>query len=136
MRKLALWLMAVAGMATAATTPDDPVAFGQQLFLGEVALSARLRTNPRDLPASAVRCANCHAATSGAQPFGPPLTRDTLQGLMARRGGPPTVYTRDTFCKVLADGVDAANVVLSSAMPQYRLSDEECNALWAFLLTR
>lgn len=137
MRKWALWgLMAVAGVAAAGTDRSDSAALGRQLFFGEVPLSARLRTNPQALPPSAVRCANCHASSRDAQPFGPPLTRESLLGLMSRRGGPPTAYTRDTFCSVLANGVDVAHVVLASAMPQYRLSDAECSALWAFLLTR
>ncbi|WP_455281740.1 hypothetical protein [Cupriavidus necator] len=36
---------------------------------------------------------------------------------------------------VPAPGGSGAGVVLSRAMPQYTLSDDECTALWTYLLT-
>ncbi|AZG16080.1 MULTISPECIES: c-type cytochrome [Cupriavidus] len=128
--------LAVPALAQAPT--PNLVELGRSLFYGSVtpATPARLRWEERPVPAAAARCANCHVATQGAQPFGPPLTADALLTLAPRRGGPPSAYDRDSFCRVVAQGVDNTGVMLSKVMPQYRLSDPECTALWSFLLTQ
>jgi hypothetical protein len=53
---------------------------------------------------------------------------------MPRRGGPPSAFDRDTFCRLLRTGVDPAWVVVDVSMPRYALSDEQCHALWTHLL--
>ncbi|MGO4306596.1 c-type cytochrome [Cupriavidus sp. RAF12] len=140
----ARWLLALAltaaclpAAAEVTPTPASPaVEQGRAMFYGEAALAAHLRGEARALPAGASRCANCHVVTRGTESFGPRLTADSLLGLSARRGGPPTAYDRNTFCSVMADSVDVAGVMLARSMPQYRLSDQECTALWSYLLTQ
>lgn len=124
------------GLAQSAT--PNLVDLGRSLFYGQTPTGtpARLRWEERVLPASAARCANCHAAPKGAEPFGPRLTADSLLTLAPRRGGPPSAYDRDSFCNAVSRGVDNTGVMLSKAMPQYPLSQPECSAIWSFLLTQ
>lgn len=58
-----------------------------------------------------------------------------MQISVASEKRPPTRYDRDAFCQVLATGIDVTGVVLFRAMPQHTLSDNECTALWTYLLT-
>lgn len=124
--------------ALAQVPTPNLVELGRGLFTGAVvpATPARLRWEERALPASAARCVNCHAAAKGAEPLGPRLTADSLLTLAPRRGGPPSAYDRDSFCRVVGKGVDNTGVMLSKAMPQYALSEPECTALWSYLLTQ
>ncbi|KJK24161.1 hypothetical protein UB46_12825 [Burkholderiaceae bacterium 16] len=128
--------LAAASMLAAAADSSGDVERGRALFHGETDLSAHLRGDPTPLPASAVRCINCHTRTSRGEAFAPPLTADSLRTLSPRRGGPPTAYDRDAFCSALANSIDVANVVLVKAMPQYLQSDSDCSALWAYLMTQ
>nr|WP_315597733.1 hypothetical protein [uncultured Cupriavidus sp.] len=134
----ALPAASLAAPAQAQATTQDVVARGRALFLGQATTEApvHLRGETRALPASAVRCINCHVAPKGAEPLGPRLTADTLLTMASRRGGPASAYDRDSFCRVLGNSVDNTGVVLAKAMPQYQLSDPECTALWSYLLTQ
>lgn len=101
------------------------------------------------LPQQAVRCVNCHRPESGptgsvaatdsaalaTDKFAPALGPRLLTQSVARRGGPPSTYDRNSFCKLLREGVDPAHVMIPQAMPRYTLTDEECEALWLFLTT-
>ncbi|AIS98481.1 cytochrome c family protein [Burkholderia thailandensis MSMB59] len=92
--------------------------------------------HPRDLPATVVRCANCHAAgasAAAANSIAPRLTRTWLADLQSRRGGPPSRYDRDAFCALLRTGLDPTYVMINVEMPRYRVSERDCAALWAFL---
>ncbi|MFS8977564.1 hypothetical protein PO002_24140 [Cupriavidus necator] len=135
-------LHAVIGLvlaATSATAAADtgPVAeLGRAIFQGKFEVAAHLRGDARPLPAIATRCASCHTPSSGATAFAPQLTAGYLLEAIPRRGGPPTRYDRDAFCRVLATNIDPATVMLEKSMPQYVLSDDECTALWTFLLTQ
>ncbi|CAB3810230.1 hypothetical protein LMG28614_07234 [Paraburkholderia ultramafica] len=134
-------LFAVLGLAfaaaSAAAAPSGETAeWGRAIFHGETALTAHLRGDTRPLPEFALRCANCHTQSSGATAFAPSLSAAYLLEPIPRRGGPPTRYDREAFCKVLATSIDPAAVMLANSMPQYVLSDDECTALWAYFLTR
>jgi len=134
-------LLAVLGLAlaaaNAAATPNGETAErGRAISHGETALTAHLRGDTRPLPAFTLRCANCHTQTVGATALAPPLSARYLLDAIPRRGGPPTRYDRDAFCKVLASSIDPAAVMLASSMPQYVLSDDECTALWGYFLTQ
>ena len=126
---------AAAASAGAAATDAGP---GRELFAGERPLVARLAGHAQDLPASAVRCINCHAVqerrASAATGFAPALTARHLREPRARRGGPPSRYDTDAFCRLLRDGVDPAGVLIDTAMPRYRLSPQDCAALWNALV--
>jgi hypothetical protein len=110
------------------------VALGRGLFEGHHPLYAHLAGQAWQLPATAIACINCHQPTPSA--FGPPLTRASLTRALGRRGGPPSAYDRDKLCRAMREGVDPALVIIPQTMPRYILTDEECAAIWAFLLTR
>jgi hypothetical protein len=144
----ALWLAAGAG-AQAASEPINVQinqARGAQLYDGRIAISGRLRDHAEPLPADAVRCANCHepsrqvtgvgTTTAPSNSFAPRLDQTSLTQFQARRGGPATRYDQANFCRVLRTSVDPGLVLLRKPMPQYALSDDDCQALWLFLSQR
>jgi cytochrome oxidase Cu insertion factor (SCO1/SenC/PrrC family) len=92
------------------------------------------------LAANAARCSNCHGEQGEGRSEGAlaaaPLHRATLAGTQPRRGGPPSSYSRDTFCQSLRTGIDPAGIVLNAAMPRYTLSEESCTALWNFMIRK
>jgi hypothetical protein len=124
---------------------------GKALFSGSVALSARMVGHETDLPPETVRCSNCHGrqsatpslaatpASAGAQAlapadvYGSTLSAAALLDARPRRGGPPSRYDLAAFCKVLAQGIDPAHVMIPQTMPRYRLTPEQCDSLWSFV---
>lgn len=122
----------------AATGEAAPELRGKQLFHGEQPVEARMVGHTEALPAAAYRCANCHSSSSmppRADPdFAPLLGKHTLTARVGRRGGPPSAYDVKSFCRLVRDGIDPAHVMISQAMPRYRLGDRECEALWAYLM--
>jgi hypothetical protein len=127
---------------------------GKALFSGSVALSARMVGHDTDLPPETVRCSNCHtrqrpaplasataptAATAGARAlsprdvYGSALSAKALFESRPRRGGPPSRYDLAAFCRVLAQGIDPAHVMIAQTMPRYRLSAEQRENLWSFV---
>ena len=132
-------------------------AMGRALFTGEQALVGRLPGHEQALPTLATRCVNCHEApdlaptavsasavpavaaepgASSASSYAPVLDRQALLGRQVRRGGPPSAYDVDSLCVLLRRGVDPALVVVSTTMPRFELSDEQCQALWRHLTSR
>jgi hypothetical protein len=114
--------------------PAGEVALGRALFHGARPLTAHLAGQSWALPPTAVACRNCHQPAPAS--LGPPLTRASLTGALARRGGPPSSYDRARLCRAMREGVDPALVIIPQAMPRYVLTEDECAALWAYLLTR
>ena len=119
--------------ASTAAAPDAPhaeaagdAALGQRLFLGRVPLQASLRGETTALPAAASRCINCHSAAAAG-------TAPSLLALASRRGGPAFAYDAASMCATLRTGIDPQQVWLARAMPQFRLTQKQCNALWAYL---
>ncbi|MBY0502859.1 MAG: SCO family protein [Bryobacteraceae bacterium] len=103
------------------------------------ALGVVPRVNGEIVAATAARCANCHGAAGEGRREGE-LVAAALRGgalteLRPRRGGPPSRYTRDTFCQSLGTGIDPAGVMLDAAMPRYAASAKSCTALWQYLTT-
>jgi hypothetical protein len=119
---------------------------GSQLYDGRIALTGQLRGHDQPLPADALRCTNCHepsrllpreaGTASSTDSFAPRLDQHSLTQFHARRGGPATRYDADAFCRVLHSSVDPGLVLLRKPMPQYTLSDDDCQALWLFLSQR
>jgi hypothetical protein len=133
---MAVAAISIAAAARADTAPVE-TSLGRQLFFGEIDLQGRIRTHRENLRPDVLRCANCHAFADGPEvprSLAPRLGRDILLGRHARRGGPSSVYSLGTFCKLLRDGVDPAFVLISLEMPVYALDDGQCRALWGFLL--
>ncbi len=99
-------------------------------------LQGRIATHVVDLPSEVVRCGNCHAGPMGPEvprSLAPRLTHDLLLAPRSRRGGPQSNYDRGKFCRLLRDGLDPANVMVSVEMPRYAMDDRTCHALWRFL---
>jgi hypothetical protein len=123
---------------------------GKASFRGDVPLEAHMAGHTTLLPTSVVRCKNCHQTTAPApssfaqatggerpgQSFGPILNRATLTEARRRRGGPPSKYDASTFCRLLNEGVDPAHVIIPMTMPRYRASQDECDALWEYLVSQ
>lgn len=126
-----------------AAAQGSRIRLGQALYTGTLPISARMVGHDANLPAQASRCSNCHpvdrrhdASTVISTPqerFAPLLTRATLTEGKPRRGGPPSSYDVTAFCRLLSSGVDPAFVMIPQTMPRYRLSTEECHALWAYV---
>lgn len=98
------------------------------------------RVNGEILAASAARCANCHGEAGEGRQEGSlvasPLHRAALVAARSRRGGPPSRYSRESFCESLRTGIDPAGVMLDAAMPRYTLTEGSCRALWDFVTAR
>jgi hypothetical protein len=118
---------------------DQPDTFGQDLFEGRVGAQAKMSGHSMALPVQASRCINCHESTRASrqtQNFGTQLNRRILMATIARRGGPASRYDALSFCKVIREGLDPANVVINSAMPRYQVSDAQCTSLWSYVMSR
>ncbi len=132
---MALALVALSCLARAQTA-CNPADLGCALFNGEHPMAAHLRDDDRPLPSWTTRCVNCHVGTSKAQAFAPPLTHDTLLAATRRRGGPISHYDATAFCHAVKDGIDPAGVMLRKSMPRYQITDDQCMALWQFVMHR
>ena len=128
-------LIVVLGLTTVEISAMSDV--GEKLYWGESELHATIGTGRDEISADAAKCVNCHGkdgkgiAESGIR--GSDIRQSVLTKVTGRRGGPPVRYTEATFCDALRLGHDAAGVVLSRAMPRYRVSTAECRALWNYL---
>lgn len=121
---------------------------GAELFDGSAPLSGRLSGHDELLPAEAVRCSNCHEletakrtrrsalSSTPVENVGPLLGPSSLTRAAKRRGGPPSLYTEQTFCRLLREGVDPAQIVIPQLMPRYELGEKDCEALWNHLVLR
>jgi hypothetical protein len=130
------------GQLPAASASAVDVERGRQLYSGELPLVGRITGHSTDLPPSALRCINCHAAgtaapaspgAAAAASFGPALNGDMLIRPTPRRGGPPSRYDEQALCKLLSTGVDPAYIIIPRNMPRYTLSAADCHALWSYL---
>jgi cytochrome oxidase Cu insertion factor (SCO1/SenC/PrrC family) len=130
-----------AGTAASTNGPSlrlkDGGASGARMFsLGE-GLAATIDGTP--LPPHAARCANCHGHGGSGGAEGnvhvPAITREALLASLPRRGGPPSAFTNENFCRSLQTGVDPAGVKFSSVMPKFELDTAACGRLWRHLLT-
>jgi len=132
---IGMWMTSAAAWGQQSSTHEEYVR-GQALFSGSINLRGRIYTHVADMPASVVRCSNCHAVADGPDvplSLAPRLTHDLLLLRRTRRGGPPSNYDRDGFCRLLRRGVDPAFVMISVEMPRYTIDDADCKALWRYV---
>jgi hypothetical protein len=121
-------------------TAPQPQNLGLAIYEGRVAVNARLRGHEDILPSMVGVCIHCHE--SSLQPnqtkgtFGSRLNKAYLTTVSSRRGGAPMAYQEASFCQVLSNGVDPAQVLLHKAMPLFELNHEQCHALWTYLSNR
>jgi len=137
LRLLIVGCLVQAAAAGAAPNPENPISAGQRMFLGETALQGEIAGHAEPLPARTVACANCHLGTEGTvigSPFAPVLNRSRMTQSSVRRGGPPSMFSPASFCRMLRTGVDPAYVLITRRMPRYTLSDDQCLDLWQYLM--
>lgn len=116
---------------------DSSSEAGRRMFFGEVTLQGRIAGHPELLPPYLIACSNCHAGDDGqgsANALAPPLTRSMLTQERRRRGGPPSMFSTSSFCRLLRTGVDPAYIVVTRRMPRYTLTDDQCSGLWRYLM--
>lgn len=109
---------------------------GEALFRGQEPLDGTIRGHQSRLPAEVVRCHNCHAQGKHSLAKGaiaPRIDRSLLLVPRPRRGGPPSSYDEQTFCKLLRTGIDPAFVLIAREMPVYDITDAQCAELWRFV---
>lgn len=130
--------LALAGAACVAQAaqPCSKDDLGCAIFAGEREVHAHLRGDSAPLPSATTRCVNCHAQSDPKGAFAPPLTAAYLLDAQSRRGGPPSRYDPSTFCRAVRTGIDPAYVLLRKSMPDFQISDAECNALWRYVANR
>lgn len=126
------------GAAAEASPRSGPVVSGRALFFGRQALTGRIREHQSALPPEVVKCDNCHGdrnrgTATTIKTLAPRLDRGLLLRIYSRRGGPPSVYDANAFCKLLRTGADPAFVLVAREMPIYDIADGQCAALWQFL---
>jgi hypothetical protein len=132
--------LALATAASALAQGGATAARGEQMYDGRLPLAGTVRGHAQAMPAQASRCTNCHEPSR--QPnqndaaFAPRLDRTSLATAIARRGGPASSYDEASFCRLLREGVDPAQILVNRTMPQYALSNEDCAALWQYLSSR
>jgi len=134
---LALACLLRAEAAGASLYADRPASTGRQMFFGESLLQGSIVGHPEALPPRLAACANCHLGAEGVKSgasFGPTLSRPWMTELRGRRGGPPSVFSPASFCRMLRTGVDPASIVITRQMPRYTLDDDQCLALWRYLM--
>lgn len=126
---------AVGAIATAAALSEK--ARGFALYHGWLSLPATIAGTGVALPVSASACVNCHegAATGGPIAIAR-LDGSTLATARRRGGGAVMAYDRDSFCRVLREGVDPSLVTISRTMPRFEVTDRQCEALWTWASQR
>jgi len=136
-RLLIVGCLVQAAVAGAAPNLESPISIGQRMFLGETPLQGEIAGHAEPLPARTVACANCHLGAGGTvtgSPFAPVLNRSRMTQSSVRRGGPASVFSPASFCRMLRTGVDPAYVLITRQMPRYTLSDDQCLDLWQYLM--
>jgi len=123
--------------AGAPANADSSALAGRGMFFGRGALQATILGHAEALPPRLAACSNCHldeAGLSSSTSFAPPLNRQWMTQLHGRRGGPPSLFSPTSFCRMLRTGVDPAYVLITRQMPHYTLSDDQCLGLWRYLM--
>lgn len=123
--------------AGAPANADSAASTGRRMFFGEGALQGTILGHTEALPPRLASCANCHLDEAGLRSstsFAPPLNRQGMTQSRGRRGGPPSLFSPVTFCRMLRTGVDPAYVLITRQMPRYTLSDDQCLDLWRYLM--
>ena len=122
---------------SASANADSSASTGRGMFFGEGALRGTILGHTEALPLRVTTCANCHLDNAGRESstsFAPALSRHAMTELRSRRGGPPSLFSPTSFCRMLRTGVDPVYVLITRQMPRYTLSDDQCLGLWRYLM--
>lgn len=137
--RVAWVIVAVSHLVATSALASNWALRGRALFRGQEPLEGRIRDHQDGLPPETVRCQNCHVVAGQPLPdraIAPRLDRTLLAGLRSRRGGPPSAYAPESFCKLLRTGVDPAYILIARSMPVYEVNDAQCRSLWLYLIER
>jgi ABC-type branched-subunit amino acid transport system substrate-binding protein len=89
------------------------------------------------VPATTFACANCHGLEGeGKQEGGltvPALTSQQLFANTISNTQAKSTYNETTLLQAITKGINAQNKILSAAMPRYHLTDNQAQALFAYL---
>ena len=103
-------------------------------------ITALMGRSAVEVPASTLPCANCHAEDGRGNPEGgvtpTDLTWDALSkpyGVRHESGREHPPYTERLLKRAIAMGIDPAGNELHTAMPRYRMSLEDMEALVAYM---
>ena len=140
------------GMCALALAVEEPapsersaaISRGRQIYLTGVPvngapLTASVGDPAMDVPASILKCSNCHGsdgrgkAEGGVTPANirwEELTKPATSGPAGRRR---SAYTDKLLVRAIALGIDASGNRLDPAMPRYRLTHEQAADLVAYL---
>jgi ABC-type branched-subunit amino acid transport system substrate-binding protein len=128
--------------AQAGLTPQEKA--GQQIYQSGTSPSGEeilaVLAGGTELPAAALPCAPCHADDGRGNPEGgvvpTDVTWDALTrpyGVEAQGGRQHGPYTESLLKRSIAMGLDPAGNELHVAMPRYRMSHEDMEALVAYM---
>ena len=151
-RRARLFSAFLPGMCALALAAEEPapsersaaISRGRQIYLTGVPvngapLSASVGDPAMDVPASILKCSNCHGsdgrgkAEGGVTPANirwEELTKPATSGPAGRRRG---AYSGKLLVRAIALGIDASGNRLDPAMPRYRLTHEQAADLVAYL---
>lgn len=151
-RRARLFSAFLSGMCALALAAEEPapsersaaISRGRQIYLTGVPvngapLSASVGDPAMDVPASILKCSNCHGsdgrgkAEGGVTPANirwEELTKPATSGPAGRRR---SAYSGKLLVRAIALGIDASGNRLDPAMPRYRLTHEQAADLVAYL---
>ena len=143
-----IWLVRPETANDTASRREQLVVTGKQLYLNGTMLDGTAATGRTQgdvlLTGTQVSCVNCHRNSAMGSNEGdevvPPLRGNILfEALRLPTSKPPLApeirpaYDSDSLRRALRDGVNSAGKPLSPAMPRYRLSNQEIDAISAYL---
>lgn len=151
-RRALLLSVVLPGMCALALAAEEPspsersaaISRGRQIYLTGVPvngtpLTASVGDPAMDVPASILKCSNCHGSDGRGKPEGgvtpanirwEELTKASTSGPAARRR---IAYSGKLLVRAIALGIDASGNRLDPAMPRYRLTLEQAADLVAYL---
>lgn len=141
----AMCALALAAEEPAPSARSAAISRGRQIYLTGVPVSgtplaASVGDPPMEVPASILKCVNCHGsdgrgkAEGGITPANirwEELTKPAGSGGPARRQR--SAYSGNLLVRAIALGIDASGSRLDPAMPRYRLTHEQAADLLAYL---
>jgi ABC-type branched-subunit amino acid transport system substrate-binding protein len=136
--------LALAAEEPAPSGRSAAISRGRQIYLTGVPvngapLTASVGEPAMDVPASILKCSNCHGsdgrgkAEGGVTPANirwEELTKPSTNGPAGRRR---SAYSEKLLVRAIALGIDASGNRLDPAMPRYRLTHEQAADLVAYL---
>lgn len=137
-------LGALLGAAGAAEEPSGGVEAGRQIYQDGTSPSGEeivaVMAGGTELPAAALPCSGCHGEDGRGQPEGGVNPTDLTWSALTRPYGVETQggrehgpYTPARLARAVAMGLDPAGNELHVAMPRYRMSAEDMDALVAYI---